>query len=279
MRLLILTIALLVTAFNAYSIDRPIQEDKPELKAPAPSNVYATYEGGIAGHEKKVEGTLHFDDTKSCIIFRNRFGKDLISIPYNIVKATYADTHLRTGSIVKKVGPVPYFGAWYMKKDKKYLTIHYQTNDSSTTNLASFRIPDKRLLADTIAALGDRANLEPYGQTFIRPEYAKSSKQEEIRASLSPDTNIQNLNGQAIKRVKPKYPKEARKRHAVGLVDVQINIDETGRVTKAEAISGDPLLHQAAVKAAYGWRFKPTFVEGKPVEVPGLISFSFSLKD
>lgn len=84
------------------------------------------------------------------------------------------------------------------------------------------------------------------------------------------------LNGKATARVAPAYPQEAK--GAAGAVSVRVLVDETGKVVEAEAVSGHPLLRQAAVDAAYKWRFSPTTLMGKPVKVSGTINFNFVLE-
>ena len=83
------------------------------------------------------------------------------------------------------------------------------------------------------------------------------------------------LNGKAISKPAPPYPPIARAARASGMVTVQVVIDESGRVTSARAVSGHPLLHQAAVQAAYQARFSPTLLSGQPVKVSGIITYNF----
>ncbi|MFL6208077.1 MAG: energy transducer TonB [Pyrinomonadaceae bacterium] len=83
------------------------------------------------------------------------------------------------------------------------------------------------------------------------------------------------LRHEATKRVEPEYPPIARAAGAQGNVTVQVVIDEQGNVASARAISGHPLLQQAAVDAARQWVFKPTVVDSKPAKVNGTIGFSF----
>jgi TonB family protein len=64
---------------------------------------------------------------------------------------------------------------------------------------------------------------------------------------------------------------------AQGTVSVRITVDEDGNVVSAEAVSGHPLLRSAAVEAAHAAKFKPTLLEGKPVKVAGVISYTFVL--
>lgn len=83
------------------------------------------------------------------------------------------------------------------------------------------------------------------------------------------------LNGKAIRLVQPPYPPMARAAKASGQVVVQVLIDETGRVTRARALSGHPLLMAAAVRAAVGSVFTPTMLSGQPVKVTGIIRYNF----
>jgi TonB family protein len=86
------------------------------------------------------------------------------------------------------------------------------------------------------------------------------------------------LQGSAIKRVQPPYPPLAKAAKASGAVQVQIVVSETGEVIEASAISGHPLLRDAAIQAASQWQFKPTEVGGKPVKVQGILTFNFTLQ-
>lgn len=86
------------------------------------------------------------------------------------------------------------------------------------------------------------------------------------------------MNGKAIARPQPPYPPIARAARASGTVVVAITVDESGKVISAHAVSGHPLLQQAAVQAAYGWRFSPTLLSGQPVKVTGTITFNFNLQ-
>ena len=83
------------------------------------------------------------------------------------------------------------------------------------------------------------------------------------------------LNGKAISLPKPSYPPAARAVRASGSVSVQVLIDENGHVVSASAVSGHPLLQQAAVSAARGARFSPTLLSGQPVKVSGVITYNF----
>jgi protein TonB len=86
------------------------------------------------------------------------------------------------------------------------------------------------------------------------------------------------LNGKAISKPAPPYPAVAKAARAAGTVVVQITVDENGGVISASAISGHPLLRQAAVQAARSARFSPTLLSGQPVKVTGTITYNFNLQ-
>lgn len=83
------------------------------------------------------------------------------------------------------------------------------------------------------------------------------------------------INGSATSLPKPPYPPAAKAVRASGAVNVQVLIDESGNVVSASAVSGHPLLRQAAVQAARGAKFKPTLLSGQPVKVNGVIVYNF----
>ena len=85
------------------------------------------------------------------------------------------------------------------------------------------------------------------------------------------------LNGKAISKPAPSYPADALAAKAYGTVTVQVLIDEDGKVISARAVSGHPLLQQAAVDAAYQAQFAPTMLSGQPVKVSGVLTYDFTL--
>lgn len=85
------------------------------------------------------------------------------------------------------------------------------------------------------------------------------------------------LQGSALRRVQPVYPPVAKAAQAQGVVQVQITVSENGQVADATAVSGHPLLREAAVEAARQWEFKPTELSGKFIKVQGVLTFNFTL--
>jgi len=85
------------------------------------------------------------------------------------------------------------------------------------------------------------------------------------------------LVSKAISLPKPNYPQMAKQIRLQGSVNVQVFIDETGRVISAKAISGHPLLVPEAQRAATQARFSPTLIGDTPVKVSGVITYNFVL--
>ena len=85
------------------------------------------------------------------------------------------------------------------------------------------------------------------------------------------------LNSEALLLPRPKYPALALQIGLQGVVNVQVLIDETGKVVSAKAVSGHPMLVPDAVRAANQARFSPTMIGEQPVKVSGVITYNFKL--
>lgn len=85
------------------------------------------------------------------------------------------------------------------------------------------------------------------------------------------------INGKATTLVQPSYSQAAKAVRAQGKVEVQVTIDEEGRVTSANAVSGNPLLKPSAVSAARASKFSSTLLSGQKVKVTGIIVYNFML--
>jgi protein TonB len=73
------------------------------------------------------------------------------------------------------------------------------------------------------------------------------------------------------------YPPLARQTRISGTVRLHAIIGKNGAVQQLEVISGHPLLVQAALDAVRQWRYRPTLLNGEPVEVDTTIDVIFSL--
>ena len=85
------------------------------------------------------------------------------------------------------------------------------------------------------------------------------------------------LNGRALSLPTPVYPDIARRMRTEGVVQVEVVVDENGKVVSARALSGPGMLRDAAVKAASLAHFSPTKLSGLPVKVTGMINYNFTV--
>ena len=64
--------------------------------------------------------------------------------------------------------------------------------------------------------------------------------------------------GVPLRRVQPTYPSEALLRRLEGLVALQADISQDGKVRHVKVVSGDPILAKAAVVAVRQWIYPPS---------------------
>ncbi len=81
-----------------------------------------------------------------------------------------------------------------------------------------------------------------------------------------------------IHQVAPVYPPLAQTARIEGEVFLSLLIGRDGIVKKAEALHGHPYLIPAALKAAAQWTYRPTRLNGVPVEVETDVAVVFKLK-
>ncbi len=77
----------------------------------------------------------------------------------------------------------------------------------------------------------------------------------------------------------PVYPEEARRAHVVGTVLLHVIVATDGAVQRVDIVSGPPLLLDVAKDAVQKRRYKPTLLNGEPVEVDTAIAVVFQLSD
>ena len=80
-----------------------------------------------------------------------------------------------------------------------------------------------------------------------------------------------------LHRVIPTYPPIAKTARIQGRVHLEGIISRQGTIQQLRVMSGHPLLVQAALEAVRQWRYKPTLLNGEPVEVIAPIDVNFIL--
>jgi TonB family protein len=86
---------------------------------------------------------------------------------------------------------------------------------------------------------------------------------------------IQDVN--LVKKVTPEYPPLAKQARIQGVVRFNVIIGKDGSVQNVQLINGHPLLVQPAKDALVQWVYKPTLLNGQPVEVSTQVELAFTL--
>ncbi len=129
-------------------------------------------------------------------------------------------------------------------------------------------MPEGDTLGPILAAgiIGQPQLIEP-------PHIAKPAQQAEHPLKLSEGV----LQAQLISRIEPRYPPLAIQTRTEGTVQLHAIIGRDGRITSLDVISGHPLLVKAALDAVRQWMYRPTMLNGEPVEVETSITVIFKL--
>ncbi len=80
-----------------------------------------------------------------------------------------------------------------------------------------------------------------------------------------------------VRSVPPIYPPLAKQARIQGTVRMNAVIGKDGKVENLTLVSGHPLLVNPAMEAVRQWEYKPTLLNGEPVEVITTVEVSFSL--
>ena len=83
--------------------------------------------------------------------------------------------------------------------------------------------------------------------------------------------------GNLIQKIQPQYPAIAKTARIQGTVVLEATISKSGTIEGLKAVSGPPMLYQAAIDAVRQWRYKPYMLNGEPVEVGTTINVVFTL--
>jgi|SRR5580698_564433 protein TonB len=107
------------------------------------------------------------------------------------------------------------------------------------------------------------------GSNLAPPPPPKSNKPLKVGGNVA----AANL----IRQVTPVYPAIAKTAHVSGTVHLHAIISKDGSIEELTYLDGPPLLMKAAMDAVHQWRYKPTMLNGEPVDVDTTISVVFTL--
>ena len=154
--------------------DPPAKTDTQTQPAPplAPASVKAKYEGGIFGYMKRQTGTLNFDDANDRLVFRDKQGKEYISIPYDSIAAVYGDTKSRRPTAAGVIGGASLYTlpALLIRKKYRYLTMQFSDPDTRVSGITSFKVDSKELLDSMVYTVAQKADMEQRGEAYVRKQ-------------------------------------------------------------------------------------------------------------
>jgi TonB family protein len=87
--------------------------------------------------------------------------------------------------------------------------------------------------------------------------------------------NLQSAN--ILNKVNPVYPRAAKQDRVQGKVRMQALIGKDGLMEDLQVVEGEPILAEAAQDAVWKWTYRPTLLNGQPVEVVTMIDVNFTL--
>jgi protein TonB len=82
-----------------------------------------------------------------------------------------------------------------------------------------------------------------------------------------------------VRQVTPVYPPPARQARISGTVRIEAVIGRDGIIQSLQVMRGHPWLAQAALDAVRQWVYRPTLLNGEPVEVLTQIDVNFKLAE
>jgi TonB family protein len=80
-----------------------------------------------------------------------------------------------------------------------------------------------------------------------------------------------------LSQVRPSYPADAKAAGIQGTIKLGVLVGTDGHVSDLVLISGPPALVQSAVDAVHQWVYRPTLLNGEPVEVISTIDVNYTL--
>jgi hypothetical protein len=168
-------------AMIGFAQPRPIERSSQPAqtrKSQAPASFEAKYEGGMFGFSQKETGQLKFDDMNERLVFFGENGKEKFSIPYDALLVVYPQSKsvtTTTGNVVSHI-PLPGAGlAGFIKEKRRYLIMQIQDPDADVKGVVNFKLENKELLDSVMAAIAEKAKLEPRGDAYYKPKPAKST--------------------------------------------------------------------------------------------------------
>jgi len=173
--LIVVVAAISTPAQRPRAVENPdeISAKRPAPPAP-PKLVKAKYMGGYLGYRKKQEGMLTFDERNRRLVFRDKNEREIISIAYDAVLVTFADTEERrtmgpgTERVLMGTVGILALPGMLFKKKYQFLSIQYRDPDTDAAGVTQFKLKDRAELDSVVYALAQKAELTQRGEIYVR---------------------------------------------------------------------------------------------------------------
>jgi protein TonB len=107
------------------------------------------------------------------------------------------------------------------------------------------------------------------------PPPPPAAKKEAPPQRIKVGGNVQSA--MIIRKTPPVYPQLAKSARVSGVVHLAAVISKDGTIQELHSLGGPALLIQAAMDAVKTWVYKPTMLNGEPVQVETTIDVNFTL--
>jgi protein TonB len=107
------------------------------------------------------------------------------------------------------------------------------------------------------------------------PPPVAAPKKEAAPTRIKVGGNVQGA--MILKKTSPIYPQLAKSARVSGVVHLAAIIAKDGTIQELHSLGGPALLIQAAMDAVKTWVYKPTMLNGEPVQVETTIDVNFTL--
>lgn len=272
-----------VVAKAATPVPTPTPVDAEYYQRRADSHmVKGEYDLAVADYNKSIE--LNPKDSLSYLSrglsYYNKKAYDLAVADFDkgiALDPKESMAYYNRGSSFEKMGEI-----------QKAITDYQKASDLDATNepakesLERLKAEQARLMPKPQTQPASLSLNSPKTPTETKPEKTPETKVEKPKNTLpteqrdlSKPVDLGQLNGVALSLATPTYPEFARKTSVQGLVNVQVTVNEEGKVVSAKATSGPAMLRGAAEEAARRSKFKPTMADNQPVKATGFISYNF----
>ena len=188
------------------------------------------------------------------------------SLPVHVGDAFANDDLMRVKAAVKQVD--------------EHLDVFTRINGPDVTLMFMLRPSGSMARPGVLIEGGATVSATPSEREFAQQLSALRAGQPQLSTGADPQRirvggNVQAIN--LIKKVTPLYPPLAKQAGIQGTVRFTATIGKDGSIINLELVSGHPLLVQSAQDAVKQWMYKPTLLNGNPVEVITQIDVNYTL--